>query len=311
MADRVLVVVAARDAAAPLRVALERAGYEVEVLADVERAVERAIEWQPDGIVLYLPTAEAFEVLRRIRRHHRTWSAVVVLITDSSDPADDAFGWQLEPDDYVHAPADPADTVARLTARIRRVRSALASSWAMLPGGTAIERELRDAVAVGREFALLVVDLDEFKAFNDRYGFVRGNRAIALLARILQSVANDVAPGAFAGHIGGDDFVLITTPQSAVAAAEAIIERFDRAVPGLYDEADRAAGFILVRDRRRRIGRHRLITLSIGIATTERRRFRHFGEVARVAYEMKAVAKQQPFSSYAIDRRSDDGGPPA
>jgi diguanylate cyclase (GGDEF)-like protein len=311
MRDRVLVAVADPAGAGPLRRALAAAGFEVAVVDDGLEAVERAMEWLPDGVVLdvALPTIDGLEVLRRIRRDHRTWWAVVILL--AADQGEPAGSWNMEPDDFVHPPIDPDDLVARLTARIHRVRSALGASWAYLPGSATIEGELREAIEAGRDIALHVIDLDEFKAFNDRYGFVRGNRAIALVARIVQSVAADVDPGAFAGHIGGDDFVLITTAAAAIPAAEAVIERFDTGVRALYDPEDLEAGFVLVRDRRRRISRHRPMTISIGIATTATRRYRHIGEMAQVAAEMEAQAKRDPSSSYRIDRRSGKGNPPS
>jgi diguanylate cyclase (GGDEF)-like protein len=312
MADRVLVVEDDAAIARLLRLVLERAGYEVAVVANGLDAVEWAIRERPDAMVLdvTLPGIDGFEVLSRIRRHPRTLFMVVILLTGKAGPADREYGWHLEPDDFVLKPFDPQDLVARLRAHLRRTRSAISTTWTLLPGGTAIESEVRSALERRDGFALALVDLDEFKAFNDRYGFERGNRAIDMLARIVQSVANDIAAGAFAGHVGGDDFVLITPPELAVKAAEEVIERIDRGVPTLYDRDDRAAGFVNVQDRTRRVRRHRLMTVSIGITVTTAGRFRHFGEVAGAAAEMKAVAKRDPFSSYAIDRRSDEVDPP-
>ena len=119
--------------------------------------------------------------------------AVVILLTGLTGAAERAYGWDLEPDDYVLKPFDPDDLIARLGGRLRRVRQDLATSWAKLPSGTMIEARVRRLLDDGEGFALLHIDLDEFKAFNGRYGWVRNNDAIALLARIVESVANDVA----------------------------------------------------------------------------------------------------------------------
>ena len=310
MADRVLVAVEDPGTGRAIQLAFERAGYEVAVVGNGLDAVELAIRDQPDAIVLdvSLPGIDGFEVLSRIRRHHRTMLTVVILLIDEAGSAHSSHGWRLEADDFVLKPVDPDDLVIRVTSRLGRMRAALWTSWPGLPNGAAIERQLLHALERGDDFALLAIDIDEFKAFNDRYGFVRGNQAIGLLARIVESVADDVAAGAFAGHVGGDDFVLITPAGIAERAATQVIGRFDRAVPGLYDREDREAGFVAVRDRTRRVRRHRLITLSIGIAVSTGRKYRHPAEVGQVAAEMEGVAKRDPFSSYRIDRRSPGGG---
>jgi diguanylate cyclase (GGDEF)-like protein len=299
MADRVLIVEDDPVVADLLRSVLERAGYEVIVFGDGVEALEWAFHERPDAIVLdvALPTIDGFEVLRRIRRDHRTMFAVVVLLTGMSGAAERAYGWDLEPDDYLVKPFDPDDLVARLGGRLRRVRQALATSWAMLPSGTMIEAHARQLLDDGEGFALLHIDLDEFKAFNGRYGWVRGNQAIALLARIVESVANDVGVGSFAGHVGGDDFSVTTDPDLGVKFALEVIDRFDRAVLELYD-------------RRGELASHRIMTVSIGIATTAVRGFTHYGEAFEVAAAMLRIAKRPSRSSFAIDRRRDDPDDP-
>lgn len=308
MADRVLIVEDDSDVADHLRSVLERAGYEVSVLRDGLDAVAWAARERPDAIVLdvALPTIDGFEVLRRIRGDHRTLFAVVILLTGLTGAAERAYGWDLQPDDYLLKPFDPDDLVARLGGRLRRVRQALATSWAMLPSGTVIEAHVRQLLDDGEGLSLLHIDLDEFKSFNGRYGWVRGNQAIALLARIVESVANDVGVGSFAGHVGGDDFSVTTDPDLAVKFALEVIDRFDRAVPELYDPADREANCVWVANRRGELERHRLMTVSIGIATTAVRRFAHYGEASEVAAGMLRIAKRASRSSFSIDRRRDD-----
>jgi diguanylate cyclase (GGDEF)-like protein len=312
MADRVLVADDDPASAALLKRVLTQAGFEVVVVTDGLQAVEWAIRNGPVAVMLSvsLPTIDGYEVLTRLRRDHRTLFTVVIFVTSQSGPGDIVHGWSLEPDDFVVKPFDPDALVARLRARISRVRAALAASWALLPGGVSIETRIRDLIRRHEGFALLYVDIDRFKAFNDRYSWIRGNRAIEMLARVLRSVANDVDADAFAGHVGGDDFVMIVRPELAEKAATDVIARFDRAAPRLYDPADRRAGFVEVQDRRRKLERYPIMTLSIGIATTATRRFGHFGAVAAVAAEMKQVAKRDEFSSYAIDRRSGNSDPP-
>jgi diguanylate cyclase (GGDEF)-like protein len=180
-----------------------------------------------------------------------------------------------------------------------------------LPGNESILSDLTQRLERDEPFALLYVDLDQFKPFNDHYGFLRGDEALRSLGTLLQEARNELDdPTAFVGHVGGDDFVMICHPDDAEAAASAICERFDALAPSFYDPADREAGAIEVADRRGVPQSFELLSLSIGIATTDGRVFEHHGEVVTTATEMKRYAKSRggSGSTYAFDRRSPNGG---
>jgi diguanylate cyclase (GGDEF)-like protein len=173
-----------------------------------------------------------------------------------------------------------------------------------LPGNIRIQEEIRRLVSESEPFALLYADLDHFKAYNDHYGFVRGDRAIQVVARLSMEVVNEiVGPNAFIGHVGGDDFIIIVPPELAEVVAKSLCERFDQHVPLLYDRIDSERGAIEIEDRQGNLRRFPLLTISIGVASTENRPFEHFGEAVAVATEMKQFAKREPRSSYAMDRR--------
>ncbi len=115
-----------------------------------------------------------------------------------------------------------------------------------------------------------------------------------------------VGEGAFVGHLGGDDFALLCAPEEAEELCKAIITRFDREVPDLYDDSDRERGYIEVQSRRGEIQRFPLLSISLGVATTERRGFSHPGEVVTIATEMKNYCKRGEGSTWAIDRRGEE-----
>jgi GGDEF domain-containing protein len=112
----------------------------------------------------------------------------------------------------------------------------------------------------------------------------------------------DVGEG-FVGHVGGDDFVAVVTPDVAEQAAERVCSRFDEARRDFYEAEDLDRGFIRMEDRKGVMQDLPLVAISIGIATTARRAFAHYGEAVAVATEMKQFAKREPGSSFAIDRR--------
>ena len=188
---------------------------------------------------------------------------------------------------------------------LRRAREMRAlSPLTGLPGNIRVQEEIRRRVGEEQPFALLYADLDHFKAYNDNYGFVRGDRAIQSLARLVTETVHEVAgPAGFVGHVGGDDFVVIVDPDIAEDLAQKLCDRFDQQVPAMYDPEDAERGCIEVRDRQGNMKAFPLLTISVGVATTSNRRFSHYGEAVAVATEMKQFAKRDPGSSFAVDRR--------
>jgi diguanylate cyclase (GGDEF)-like protein len=175
-----------------------------------------------------------------------------------------------------------------------------------LAGNVAIEDEIERRVAEGTTFAILYVDLDRFKAYNDRYGFLRGDEVIKETGRAIDHAASQIAgTDAFVGHAGGDDFVVVVPPEQATAVAQQVVQAFDEMIPTMYDDVDRTNGYIEVTNRRGDLQRFPMLTMSIGIASTEKRTFRHYAEAVTVAMEMKQYTKESGASSWSIDRRSE------
>ncbi len=149
--------------------------------------------------------------------------------------------------------------------------------------------------------------------FNDRYGYNEGDRVIRMVARLLHDAVKGVSGEAgFVGHIGGDDFLFIVPLDDVAPVCDIIVETFELLTPYQYSEADRRAGYYFGKDRRGQLHRVPLMSLSIGIATNERRRYTEATQISRLASEMKTYAKAQPGSLYAVDRRTDaqaEGGP--
>ena len=307
MSETVLVVDDDPDVARFVEVNLRSAGYEVTVASDGEEAVERALELRPDLVLLdvMMPKLDGFEVAQRLRRDPRTSSSSIIMLTAKALSADKVLGLSSGADDYIIKPFDPVELLARVKGTLRRAREMRAlSPLTGLPGNIRIQEEIRRLVAEGTKFAILYADLDHFKAYNDHYGFVRGDRAIQLLARLSTEVVHDVVgPAGFVGHVGGDDFIVITPAEVAERVAEELCRRFDETATALYDRIDADRGYIEVEDRQRNVSRFPLLTLSIGIASTARRSYEHYGQAVEVATEMKQVAKRDAKSSFMVDRR--------
>ena len=308
MPETILVVDDDPDIARFVEVNLRSVGYDVLVASDGEEALSRAEEVRPDLVLLdvMMPRVDGFEVAQRLRRNPRTANTSIIMLTAKALSSDKVLGLTSGADDYIIKPFDPIELLARVKTTLRRARDMRSlSPLTGLPGNIRIQDEIQRNIDEDIPFSVLYCDLDHFKAYNDHYGFVKGDRVIQATARILQEAVEEYARAeGFVGHVGGDDFVVVLPPDVADVAAARICERFDQEISSFYDREDLKRGYVEVEDRQGTLQRFSLIGVSIGVATTSRRKFSHYGEAVDVATEMKQYAKRQSGSSFAVDRRT-------
>ncbi len=174
-----------------------------------------------------------------------------------------------------------------------------------LPGNWVIEDRLKELVETGEPFAVMYLDLDNFKAYNDKYGFERGDKVLLLTAQVLsRSTGRSGSADDFLGHIGGDDFIIITKPETVHTLAASIIELFDQEIRGQYYADDLSKGYLEVKNRRGQPEHFPIMTISIAVVNNRQHRFTNYLEIAEVAAELKKLAKQQTGSCLVCDRRS-------
>ena len=309
MADVILVADDDPDILRFVELNLRLEGYEVLTASDGEQALAVAHERVPSLVILdvMMPKLDGYQVCQRLRTEGKTSGVCIIMLTAKSMSADKVLGLTAGADDYISKPFDPMELVARVKTTLRRTREMRSvSPLTGLPGNVQIESEMQRRVAAGETFAVLWLDLDNFKAFNDRYGFIRGDSAINYLATVLRDATTEEQ---FVGHIGGDDFVALTSAEDVESLSQAIVSRFDKDVKDLYDPEDAARGTVIVTDRLGRELEYPLLSVSIGAATNEHHPVKDYRELVEVATEMKSFSKKRPGSVYAIDRRgsAEDG----
>jgi len=153
-------------------------------------------------------------------------------------------------------------------------------------------KEIQGKIDSGLPFAIAYVDLDNFKSYNDRYGFVRGDDILKMTARLLtNSIRQLDSTQAFVGHVGGDDFVFIVSPDQLDGACTEVIRNFDVIIGNFYDEEDRICGYIESTNRKGENERFPIISLSIAVVTNEYRPIMHMGQVSAIAAEVKKRVK--------------------
>ena len=173
-----------------------------------------------------------------------------------------------------------------------------------LPGNVQIHAELKKRIGRGEAFSVLYVDLYNFKAYNDVYGFLKGDQIIEFTADTIVSLVNsDELENTFVGHIGGDDFVAIVPGTNCEKLCQNIISHFDSNVLRYFTEEDVEKGYIEVANRKGIIEQFPLTSVSIGVVVADKGRFNNILEIGEVGAQVKHAAKSVMGSSYAIDRR--------
>ncbi len=201
---------------------------------------------------------------------------------------------------------DLSQAIQKMAQRLKSLEemSLDASPLTHLPGGVAIENTVNQKLREEAPLAFCQLDLSHFKAFNDRYGYARGNEVIQGTAKIItEAVKAQGDKEGFVGHIGGDDFAVITSPERYEKICVAIIESFDKMIPDFYDAEDRQRGYIEGETRQGQKITFPIMTVAIAVVTNQNRRLLNHIQVGEIAAEMKKYAKSFPKSIFAVDRR--------
>ena len=265
---------------------------------------------KPDLVLLdvILPDCSGFEICRILRESESNNLMPIIVITSQGAQDDILTGLDLGADDYVTKPLDDRELLSRIRNIFRRIdRNRNANPLTGLCGNLEIQREIQSRISRGLGYAVIHVDLDNFKAYNDVYGFASGDRIIILTADIIRDQAALWGnPDDFVGHIGGDDFIIVTTPDRAATVSEQIIAEFDEKIQAFYNEEDRGRGCIMTTNRKGETDVFPIMTISLAIVTNERREINNAVEIGDIAAEVKRKLKTMPGSNYFIDRRADD-----
>ena len=284
----------------------ERGGHELLEVSTSDDLLTRVNRAYPLALVVDAsrPSDEVMQLCRVLKAE--AFTAVVPVIAYVVEGGADATADALEAGADEVLCGDLVDRECRLRLRMalwRAERDVSVHPTTRLPGTVQIELDIGERLASGERFAVCYADLDHFKEFNDRYGYNNGDRVILLLSRILRDVVRARSPGAFVGHIGGDDFIFNAPFADFRICCEEVISVFEELIPYQYAQEDRERGSFFGKDRRGEEYEVPLMTLSIGVVTNEHRSFTHTAQISELATEMKAYAKTRPGSNFAVDRR--------
>lgn len=292
-----------------LKLTLSEENYEVIEAANGEEALE-IIRSKPLELALLdykMPKMNGREVCNLVKKDLLLQHLPIIMVTGKGEVSDRVGGIDAGADDYVVKPFEPKELLARIRMVLRRTQRDLeANPLTRLPGNVAILHEFTKCIESKKQFAVCYADLDKFKAYNDKYGFEHGDNVIRETARILLGAIKECGrPEDFVGHIGGDDFVVVTTPEFADKICQKIIYDFDKISPSFYNQEDRENGFIIGYDRQSKIHKIPLLSISIGVVTNEMRDIAHVAQIGEIGAELKKLAKSMEKSNYVKDKRQE------
>jgi len=287
---------------------LKPIGYEVITASDGESALVTIKRELPDLIIIDsdLDKIDGFALCKILKSDFITSYVPIIILIEKRQIRKRLLEIQEGVDDYIIKPPDPIDLQVRLEMALRRTAHQVhANSLTRLPGNRAIESASRNRIDKEEPFSFLYLDIDQFKSFNDTYGYLRGDGVIMQTARILtDSVRKHGNKDDFVGHVGGDDFVIITTPQKESILAKDIIRQFDRLIPLHYSTEDRTIGYLSVKDRQDKDIKAPLMGISIAVVNNKLRKIKNVLELTEIAFEIKKHIKTIKGSKFLVNRRA-------
>lgn len=259
----------------------------------------------PDVIIIDLSTIDpAFQrVLQELRQDN--YFSVIPVIGLLSEASMETLAWEAFPfDDFVSYPINYRELFNRIELSLQRMERVFDNNpLSKLPGNTSIRIAIEQAIK--KRLAVCYVDINNFKPYNDTFGFSRGDEVIRMVARIMSNTVKESKDGGFVGHVGGDDFVFIVPLDLAETVCKTIIQKFNIIVSDLFGAEDKARGHYVAKDRKGVEQKYPLLGISLAIVPMNSPYVQHAGKVAEIAAELKMLAKKSNESTYVIDRRKE------
>ena len=293
--------------------------YDVHFAKSGAQGMELLSATNPDLILLdiVMPEMDGFEVCRRIKQHEKWRETPLIFISSQGEDDDETRGLELGAIDYIAKPFSPAIVKARIKNHLQ-LRAAMRELKRMytlaldanpitgLPGNNSITRHIEEKLLADDNSCVIYTDIDNFKAYNDKYGFARGDEIIRFTAELLKmAVEKSGCPKSFVGHVGGDDFILIIPSDCCLFVTEDIIRNFDRDIINFYNRQDSEKRCIQATDRRGQPQIYPIMSISIAGIDLKYRRYSSYLEVTDACAEMKKLAKSSPGSTVFFDQRKD------
>jgi GGDEF domain-containing protein len=243
-------------------------------------------------------------LIRKIKKNSILSLVPLILYHPAPDKKTTISGLLAGADEFLLGRWDKKIISAKLKMLLKRSHRDLGMNpTTRLPGMSLIQQELERRMKKEEKFAICHADLDDFKAYNDYYGYFYGDKLIRLTSEIIRDIVYSSTKNGFVGHIGGDDFVFLIPSNQVDQICRSIITAFDKIILTKYKDNDLKKGFIETRNRRGEMERFSIMTLSISVIINKEKMFTHVGELSHMLVDLKKYTKSLPGSNYVVERR--------
>jgi len=279
--------------------------YFVYTYSNIIEAMGQIYNDPPDFILLSEGMPGWNQFLKDIKQDLVYCHLPLILILSKSLKRDIISLSMLPFDDWVFIHEDIERLFLRIKMKEHHASSYLdANPLTRLPGNVSIKRTIQNRIESKKDFGLGYIDIDNFKSFNDKYGFARGDDMIRMTARIMVNVIHRLCvKEGFAGHVGGDDYVFVVPSENLEEVCKQIIQNFNLVSSTVSDDVDRIRGYIVCEDRQGVKRKFPLPSLSIAAIDSRITRMAHSEEASNIAGELKKLVKKKNGSNYFINRR--------
>jgi diguanylate cyclase (GGDEF)-like protein len=284
--------------------------YDTVTIAKGSAVLDAVRREQPDIIIIDwgLPDMEGLKVSKVLKEDFLTAHIPIIVLIDKKQIRKKMLEIEQGVDDYIANPPDPIDLEVRMELALRRTSHQLyANALTKLPGNKQIEKAIQLRMDEKKFFSVAYYDIDNFKSFNDKYGYMKGDSVIRHVAYIIATTVKRYGNSHdFVGHIGGDDFVVVTTPDKDRLIASESILAFNRAIHFHYSKEDRERTYIVSKDRRGNVMNMPLMSISIAIANNKHFPIKNMVELMEIITEIKGYLKTLPGSNFLVNRRQNE-----
>lgn len=309
---RILLVIEDLNLDKILTYLLKAWNYEVILCTDGNEALTIAAKKHPDLIMIdaHLSKIDGLKLCKILKYDFATAYIPIIILIKKKQLRRSLLDIEQGVDDFLIKPPDPIDLEIRIALSLKSADHQFhANALTKLPGNRSIEKIMKSRLEEQKRFSFAYLDINNFKSFNDQYGYMAGDRVILQVAKIITSTVKKFGNSEdFVGHIGGDDFVYVTTPEKEEEIATECLREFDRLIPLHYTVEDRNNGFIKTRDRSGHAADIPLIGISISIVNNSTTKITSIFQLIEIAFEIKKFLKKYHTSHYLVNRRVADDG---
>jgi len=302
--ERILIADESRLHRALVTTILREAGHSTLEVKDGPSALVQTSNLDPDLLILdwLMPGMSGIEVCERLKHNRMTRHIPILLFTLSDSPGEKAQALDVGADGYLTKPFHKQELRAVVEATLRHRHQY--DPLTHLPARPLIRNQIERLLSNGEQFAVGLLDIDHFKAYNDSYGREAGDKVIKQFSHMIHTATNGSGETAYIGHLGGDDFIMVCDHQKAEKICKSIQESFAQAVPTFYTSSDHQRGYVEIADRRGDQHRYPSMTLSVAITGNQRRKLYDYAQISDILRELSTFIKRQGGGRCIIDRRT-------